>query len=321
MPLVRKLIIDADPGIGSALTILAAMQDPEIDLLAITATAGRVSAAQASNNIQALVDLFDPPKRPRIGWAAENVSSLAQLPDEPCSALLNGKQGLGDFQFQPPQPHHRIESPKIISELVREYPNEITLLTLGPLTNVARANDYHPGTLQKLHEIVIVGGNHHHSGDITPAAEFNFYADPPSARTVLSVPATKTLVPLDVSEKIELSFELYSNWFEESQTPVGQLLREMLPSSFRAHHQLLGRECIPLREMVGLAVAARPLTAQSRQIAVDVECQGKLTRGMTIFDDRPHPTWKPNVEMITTLDSQGVLDYCRNMLHCCGKQG
>ncbi|QDU81846.1 Pyrimidine-specific ribonucleoside hydrolase RihA [Polystyrenella longa] len=316
---MRKLIIDADPGIGSALTLIAAMQDPEIDLLAITATAGRVSAAQASSNIQALVDLFDPPKRPRIGWAAENVSALPQFPEEPCSALLNGKLGLGDFEFNPPQPHHRIDSPKVLSELTREYPNEITLLTLGPLTNVARVNDYHPGILQKLHEIVIVGGSHHHSGDITPAAEFNFYADPPSARTVLSVPATKTLVPLDVSEKIEMTYEQFSDWFEQSPTSLGQLLREMIPACFRLHHQLLGRECIPLREMVGLAVAARPLTAESKQIAVAVECQGKLTRGMTIFDERPHPTWKPNVELVTTLDSQGVLDYCRTMLQGCGK--
>ncbi|MCA9041037.1 MAG: nucleoside hydrolase [Planctomycetaceae bacterium] len=318
---MQKLIIDADPGVGSALALLAAMRDPEIDLLAITATAGRVSAAQASNNIQALVDLFDPPKRPRIGWAAENVSSLPQFPGEPCSAMLNGQLGLGDFEFNAPQPHHRIDSPKLLAELVREYPNEITLLTLGPLTNVARANDYHPGLLQKLHEIVIVGGNHHHSGDITPAAEFNFYADPQSGRTVLSAPATKTLVPLDVSEKIEMTYEQYSDWIETSQTPVGQVLREMLKCSFRSHHQLLGRECVPLRELVGLAVAVRPLTAESRQIAVDVESQGKLTRGMTIFDDRPHPTWKPNVELVTALDSQGVLDYCRTMLQACGKTG
>ena len=314
---MRKLIIDADPGIGSALALLAAMQDSEVDLLAITATAGRVDAAQASNNIQALVDLFDPPKRPRIGWAAENLSNMPSLPDEPCSALLNGKLGLGDVNFRPPTPHHRVDSHKMIAELVREYPNEITLLTLGPLTNIARVNDYNHGILQKLHEIVIVGGNHHHCGDITPAAEFNFFADPLSARTVLTVPATKTLVPLDVSEKVELTFEMYSSWCGESQTPIGQLLAEMLSSYFRSHRQLLGRESIPIREMVGLAVAARPLTAESRQIAVDVETQGKLTRGMSIFDDRTHPTWKPNVEIITALDSQGVLDYCRSMLRGC----
>lgn len=316
--MARKVIIDADLAVGSALAVLTALKDPEVDLLAITATGGRVSATQSARNVQVIVDFLDPARRPRIGWGNENPdpsSAMANaLQSEACSALLNGPTGLGEFNFDAPQPHHRLDSAKLLIEMVREHPNQITLVCLGPLTNVARAAELHPGVLQQFHEIVILGGTRHVSGDITPAAEFNMFADPRSAHAVLSAPATKTLVPLDVSNDVFLSFEQYSEWFSHMSCEAGQIMHGLIPFSLRAHHQQLGCECLPLRELAALAIATRPAIAESRQFAVKVESRGEYTRGATIFDERERPAWPTNIELVMQFDQQAVLDYFQSVV-------
>ncbi|HEY2251839.1 MAG TPA: nucleoside hydrolase, partial [Planctomycetaceae bacterium] len=134
----RKLIIDLDPGIGDAVAAVLAMLDPEIDLLALTATAGIVSGEMATRNLHGIVASVDPPKWPRIG-SAPPTTGLQRSADNPALAALNGKTGMGDLEIFAPEPHHRHESSKVLLDMVRSHPQEVTLLTLGPLTNVAAA--------------------------------------------------------------------------------------------------------------------------------------------------------------------------------------
>src|SRR5688500_12591123 len=138
-----KLVIDADPGIGDAFAIAIALLDPEVDVVALTATAGQVSGAQASHNIHAILALLDPDRRPRIGDCERPVPALPEDGREFSPLLLNGPGGLGDCSPPVATLHHRHEAVKLMAELVRSEPNEITLLTLGPLTNVELAVDMH----------------------------------------------------------------------------------------------------------------------------------------------------------------------------------
>src|SRR5579863_7203792 len=139
----RKLIIDLDPGIGDAVAAALAMVDPDFDVLALTATAGIVPGSIATRNLHAIVAQVDPPKWPRIGSApvapALERSTFHSVRNENKATLaaLSGPAGLGDMELFVPELHHRHEAWKVLVDTVKANPHEVTLLTLGPLTNVA----------------------------------------------------------------------------------------------------------------------------------------------------------------------------------------
>ena len=317
----QKLIIDADPGIGDALAIAVALADPELDLLALTAVGGCVSPIDSGRNLQGIVEALDPPKWPRIGvgYAGQRLQEAEVFrPDSPDwehrQRCLNGPEGLGDWRPSTADLHHPKDAEKLMSELSRQYPHEIVVLTLGPLTNLALACDHDAGFLSRLRGIVCLAGAVTSPGDVTPTGEFNVYHHPEAARTVLKFPATKTLVPLDVSQRTTLTFEQFDRLGLTDETPVGRLLLQLMPFALRAHHQHLGVEGMRLAEVTALAAVARPGLFHRSTMAVDVELDGELTRGMTVFDRRAKPEWRHNIDVLHEVDSRGILDYMTSIL-------
>lgn len=317
----QKLIIDADPGIGDALAIAIALLDPDLDLIALTAVGGCVSAVQAGRNLQSVVEALDPPKWPRIGVAdsgqrlQEAEVACEDSPEwQQRQRCLNGPDGLGDWKPSVADLHHPKDAPKLMTELARQYPQEIVVLTLGPLTNLALACDRDAEFLGRLQEIVCLAGAVTAPGNITPSAEFNVLHHPEAARLVLRFPATKTLVPLDVSQKTMLTFEQFHRLNLTDETRCGHLLRQLIPFALRAHHQHSGVEGMWLPELTALASIARPKLFHRTTMAIDVETDGKLTRGMTVFDRRAKPSWRGNIDVLHDVDAQGVLDYLTSIV-------
>lgn len=309
----RKLIVDLDPGVGDAFAAVLAMCDPSLDVLAMTATAGAVPGAVATRNLQAVVAQVDPPKWPRIG-AAHSGSSAASHP-APGSMLdvLNGPTGLGDMEVVVPELHHRHESWKVLTDIVRANPHQVTLLTLGPLTNVVAACERAPDFLELLGGLVCLGGSVEVGGDITAAAETNIYLNPEAARSVLTGPEAKTLVPLDVTSRVVLTYENFQR-IAEGTSPGVEFLRQLLPFAFRAHHQHMGMEGIYLREVVALAAISRPDLFRLQSLSVDVETHGELTRGMTVFERRRQHLTKATTNVALDVDAQGIADYVTQLL-------
>ena len=151
-------------------------------------------------------------------------------------------------------------------------------------------------------------------GDITAAAEFNVLHHPEAARLALKYPATKTLVPLDASQRTMLTFEQFHRLNLTDDTRCGHLLRQLIPFALRAHHQHLGVEGMWLPGVTALASIARPRLFQRATMAIDVETHGKLTRGMTIFDRRTKPEWRNNIDVLQDVEPQGVLDYLTSIV-------
>ena len=312
--MARKLIIDLDPGIGDAVAAVLAMLDPQIDLLALTATAGSVSGKVATRNLHTIVAQVDPPKWPRIG------SSDASCPTEPRTSFatqleaLNGPTGLGDLKAIAPDLHHRHESSKVIIDIIRAHPYQVTLLTLGPLTNVAAACERVPDFLSLLGSLICLGGAISVGGDVTAAAETNIYLDPEAARSVLTSPEAKTLVPLDTTNTCILTYENF-NRISLGNSRGASLVKQLLPFYFRAYHQFLGMEGVWLREVAALVAAIRPDLFRMQSLAVDVEVHGDLTRGMTVFERRPQCAGKASAAVALDGDSQAVVDYMTQLLH------
>lgn len=312
---MRKLIVDLDPGIGDAFAAVLALADPSLDVLALTACAGSVSGPTATRNIQAILAHLDPPKWPRLGsarGASPNVSRGAAV----CEAFLgelHGPTGLGDIEFPAAQLHNPHESAKVLVDLVRTHPHEVTVLTLGPLGNLAAAMERAPDFLELLGGLVCCGGAISHGGDVTATAETNMYLDPDAAHQVLSSRYPKTLVPLDATENVSLTLDQLSR-ITQLESPATAFLAKLLPVSFRMHRQRLGQEQVGLAEVSALAVLSRPSLARSTPWPIAVETSGELTRGATVADRRGQFAPRANTEVVQEIDSRGVLDYLLDVL-------
>ena len=314
MPLPpTKLFIDADPGIGDALAITAALLDPEIDLIGLSGTAGQFDGDTSTANIQSILALLDPPKWPRLGQGSGEVP-VPPMDGYPLPQSLHGESGLGDFAGYDAEPADRIDAAKLLIDLVRDNVGEITLLCLGPLTNLHRAMQLHPELPMQLREIIVLGGWVTGGGDVTPAADFNFYADPEAAHALLEARATVTLVPLDVCRGTTMTLDQLDRLPLDPHTRVGRLLEQMLPFWFRAHHQQLGRESIRLDELVALAIIRHRRLFDTERFVAAIERQGELTRGMIVLDRRGTTSDQPNVDVATHLDAQGIRDYLVSLL-------
>lgn len=302
----RKVIIDCDMGTDDAVALCMSLFDSRIDIVALTATEGCVTAEQANNNLQAIVGELDPERYPRLGMAtsAENAPPIN-------TSFLYGNDGLGNAGFEVSQLQHLHPSEKLIIDCIRDNPDDITVVCLGPLTNLARAMQRDPAIEGMIDRIVMTGGSINSNGNVTAAAEFNFYFDPQSARQVFKSRTTKTLIPLDVTKQVNFGFDVMEELPDEGSR-IGCFLRQILPFSFRAYRQQLGHEGITLNDAVGMLAVIEPRLFEFEELFGDVETEGELTRGATIFDRRIPPEGRPNIEVATGINvdatRQQILD-------------
>ncbi|TWU02516.1 nucleoside hydrolase [Stieleria varia] len=294
--MTRKIILDCDPGIDDAVALCMALFDPRLEVLAITATAGTVAADQATSNVASIVGALDPPRYPRFGKATE--SDRVAISDD---IHLNGPDGLAGCCLETTDRQHSTPSEKVIAELLRKYPGEITLVCLGPLTNLARLCERDPGVMRMIDKIVISGGAVTSPGNATAVAERNMYFDAASANAVFASPTTKSLMPLDVTDQVSFGLEILEQ-LPAKYTRAGQLLHKMLSFAFRTAHQKLGRELIPFHDATALLSVTEPELFQWQEMAGKVETSGELTRGMTVFDQRLRPQWQRNMEVACGVD-------------------
>jgi purine nucleosidase len=212
---------------------------------------------------------------------------------------------LGNSQFHVSELQHRHPSEKLICDQVRAAPGEVTIVALGPLTNVARAFARDPALADMVGQIVIMGGTLDGPGNITPAAEFNVFCDPESARVVFRSESTKTLVPIDVTRQVSFGYDMLDK-LPGDDTRAGRFLRRILPYSFRSYRLELGYENIWLNDAVAYAAALRPDLFEIELSAGDVELSGELTTGATVFDRRRNREWRTNIAVATKVDSGAV---------------
>jgi inosine-uridine nucleoside N-ribohydrolase len=302
----NKVVLICDPGIDGAFAIALALFDPEIEVVGILATAGNVSAEQATKNVRIVLDQLDPDRWPRLG-AAPDIDYGAD------GKNLHGPYGLGHTDFPCASLHHLPASEKLLAELVRQYPRELTIVCMGPLSVVARAMDLNPDLPDLVQQIVIVGGALHEPCNSGPVSEFHFYCDPKAARQVLLSHASITVVPLDMMRKVLFSpTELLGQSTESS--PAYHFLRQVVPFGIAATSHLYGIEGFHLKDLLGVVAVGFPPALHTKPMHVDVETQGELTRGMSVFDRRWWQNVTPNANVVTEVDTKALRQYVNRVL-------
>jgi inosine-uridine nucleoside N-ribohydrolase len=302
----EKVVLIADPGIDGAFAVALALHDSEIDVLGLAATAGNVVAEQATTNVHILIEQIDPPRWPRLGAALP-------VEYEIDGSRLHGPGGLGGVTFPCAQLHHPHPSDKLVVDLVRQHPKEVTVICMGPLTVLARALDRDPELPALVKRLVCLGGAWHEAGNASAVAEFHFFCDPAAARQVLRCGAPITLLPLDVTRKLVFSpSDLLELPASESRTC--RFLRQIVPFGIGATSNLYGVEGFHLKDVLGVAALSIPKCLKTKPMTVDVETRGELTRGMSVIDQRPGRAAPPNVDLAVEVDVAAIQAHMNRVL-------
>jgi len=271
-----RVIIDTDPGVDDALALLLAMRSPELEIEAITPVAGNVPLELTLPNALRLVEIAG---RTDIPVAAGAKTPLVRR--LVTATYAHGENGLGGAVFPEPRIKPVPESAaELIHQTVRKYPGEVTLIPVGPLTNIATALNLDPELAGMVRGIVMMGGSLS-GGNITPAAEFNVYVDPEAARIVFQSGIPITMVGLDVTRKTSLT-EDHVHQLESAQNPVSQAAAKIARNAIDHTRQqgfLVGPN---MHDSLAVATFLDPTLVKLKEYYVDVETSGELTAGETV---------------------------------------
>jgi len=298
----RKIIIDTDPGQDDAVAILLALASPEeIDLLGITAVAGNVPLPLTSKNARIVCELAGRPDT-KVYAGCDTPLKRKLITAE----HVHGKTGLNGPKLPDPkmplQDKHGVDF--IIDTLRAEPHGTVTLCPLGPLTNIAAAFTRAPDIVEKVQEIVLMGGAYFEVGNITPAAEFNIYVDPEAAQIVFRSGAPITVMSLDVTHKA-LVTPARNDAFRALGTKVGVAVAEMTDFFERFDKEKYGSEGAPLHDPCVTAYLVRPELFSGRHINVEIETRSELTMGMTVADWWGVTDRAPNAMFMGDVDADG----------------
>lgn len=309
----KKIILDVDPGFVDAMVLCTALYSSDVEVLAITSVGGNIAPQLAARNVQAMVEFLDPPRWPRLGCGLEPDTGLPM--DDRHVHGIDGLCGAG-LPVAELRTQHPAE--KVICDVVRAHPDQVSIICLGPLTNIAKAFLRDPELPVLVDRIYIQGGTVSEPGNITPAAEFNIYCDPEAARQVLDCACSKTIIPLDLTNQIYLYLGSLEHLPPE-ETKLGAFLRCILIPGFRAYRQSYGLEGVHIHDLIAYVCAVKPGWVTVEEMACQIEAEGTICRGMTIFDRRRLTDWKKNVEVVVKLDKEAAMDYIFSELLLCSE--
>ncbi len=289
------VLLDVDPGIDDALAILLALSSPELSLEGITVVAGNVEVDVGLRNAHQILELAGPSEIPVArGAEAPLVGRLVT------SRHVHGDNGLGNVELPAPSgvPYAGTATDLIVSK-IREHAGRITLVPVGPLTNIAIVLKQHPELASDIKEIVLMGGSLS-GGNITPAAEFNVYNDPEAAEMVFHSGVPIVMVGLDVTEKTILGADRLRS-VHRTTSAISQLVW----SFTEFHLNDRGADGIMMHDPLAVGVVVDPTFVETQCLHVGVETKGEKTRGETVA--RRELT--PNAKVCVEVDSERFLNF------------
>ncbi|WP_028029078.1 nucleoside hydrolase [Gemmobacter nectariphilus] len=297
----ERIIIDTDPGQDDAVAILLALASPDIEVLGITCVAGNVPLSLTTRNARVVCELAGRPDMPVFAgcdWPMRRALVTAEH--------VHGKTGLDGADLPDPvmqlQSAHAVDF--LIDTLRAEPSGSVTLVPIGPLTNIGTALERAPDIASRIKRIVLMGGAYFEVGNITPAAEFNIFVDPEAAALVFGAGIPLVVVPLDVTHKA-LTTRPRIEALRALGTPVGHAVAGWTDFFERFDMHKYGSEGAPLHDPCTIAWILRPDLFTGREINVEIETEGRHTTGMTVADWWRVSGRAPNALFLGDIDAEG----------------
>jgi inosine-uridine nucleoside N-ribohydrolase len=315
-----NLIIDTDPGIDDACALLAALASPRLRVRAIIASGGNVQAAQALLNVRRVLAVAQPVEMPLLGLGLD-------APGKGLEAThIHGPDGLGEAPVAPLD-LPALDACDAVRRVLLGCEGEVALLALAPLTTVRFLLADVPGFRARLSQVVVMGGavrvpgrGGWAPGNVTPVAEFNFWRDPEAASALLHLRLPIRLVPLNVTERWEVTSRALRDHIR-GRSRRAAFLRHILRYAIRSHEKVVGRGAL-VHDAVALAGLLRPGLFRWQPLYLDVEARGTLTRGMVVADTAPpervpakrHLHREPNAQVAVGVRVGALADHVWGLL-------
>jgi inosine-uridine nucleoside N-ribohydrolase len=310
---VTRIILDCDPGHDDAIALMLALASPEVELLGVTTVAGNHSLRHTTENAIRVLDHLGGDDIPVAAGAPRPlVRERHHDPD------VHGETGLDGVDLPPPsraaECEHAIDW---IADTASSQPQPVTLVATGPLTNVALALARYPELEQTLARIVLMGGAIA-EGNVTPAAEFNIWADPEAARRVFSSGLDLTMVGLDVTTKALLGSGPAQRL--AATGPAGALVAD-LHAFYAGHHRRRhSGDGAPVHDAVAVAQVIDPSLMDVMSCGVRVDTGTELSRGRTYVDRWGSAGWQANCHVAVDIEAERFLELLIERIGALGRR-
>jgi len=289
----RKIIIDTDPGHDDALAILLLEKSRGFDIKALTTVCGNSTIEDTTNNARCILDLID--SRTPIYSGAEK-----PLKKELIKAVVHGEGGLAGADITKKEPLTGDAAQKII-EIVRANPNQISILVIGPETNIAEAFQRDPALPELVKELVIMGGAISVPGNKNRVAEFNVFVDPDAADIVFRANVKKVLIPLDVCNEVFLSM---ADFDQLAGSALYAPIKKMMGFYIEGIKNNENFDGALMYDPLAAYYLLNPSAFKLKPMDIMIETASELTRGMTVADKRDWGEKNYNVDVAISVDKQ-----------------
>ena len=292
-----KILLDCDPGHDDAIALLLALASPELELVGVTTVAGNQTLEKTTANAIRVLEFAG---RTDIQVAAGADRPLVREPF--VAEYVHGKTGLDGPDLPPPQGapvgEHAVD---FLANKIREANGEVTLVPVGPLTNVALLLALHPDA--RPQRIVLMGGAIA-EGNVTPAAEFNIWCDPEAAARVFASGIDITMVGLDITHRALFTIAHQGRLAGR----VGELVNELLRFYGAFHREVYGFDGSPIHDAVAVAHVVNPELLGTLERNVEIDIESELCRGRTVVDLWQRTERAPNAHVGVEIDADGFLE-------------
>ena len=309
----QRIILDTDTGVDDALAICLAMRSPEIDVAHITAVSGNIDVEYATANILRTLDVLAPAKRPPTARGADRplVRDAVYADEVHGGDGLGGAHALTNDDGTPTYPESAVApvgetAEQVILREARATDGGITLVAVGPLTNLARCVQADPEAMRRVREIVIMGGVFDRPGNVSLCAEFNVYADPHAAAVVFECGAPITLFPLNVTEQVVLTRNTVD---EHGSDGLGKFVQDITEHTMEFSARVEDRRGMYVHDALTIAYLVDESLFGFRDAHVTIETVGDIAAGLTAADlrDRPRFADSPNARIALSVDAARFL--------------
>ena len=298
---MKRIIIDCDPGIDDALAIMMAYMNPEVKIEAITSVSGNVDVERTTANVLKILDVLDAEVIPVYAGC-----STALVEEGEHASFVHGEDGLGGVAV-PVSSRQVLDEPAALAliRLAKENPEELELIAIGPLTNLALALRLYPDLPSLYKRLVIMGGAHFAKGNTrNPPAEFNIFADPEAAAVVFDNWKGLTMVSWEATLAHGLPIEDIEPLFD-FKNQRSAFLKQIMSVTFDYTRDVMNSSISYAADPLAMAVLIEPeIILESETKHVQIERSGQLSRGMTVVDWWGMSQKDPNVTIVTKVDLQ-----------------